>query len=326
MTIKKDLTTVNFTPKSSRNILGIVVHSMWGTQSGSIAWFKNPDAKASAHYCISKTGSIVQCVEDKDVAWHAGVFDEPITDWLKPNPNNVTIGIELEDEKNSSWTYPEAQIKALSWLVDKLCVEHNIPQDSSHILLHKNLNPSRRTDPVGNFNLDWVLSNSQPENILLKVLDEANITTEGRLREVIGHDKDHVVITKDLEGCREENERLKDQIKRKDDTISNLNNEILSMATEIKELRQSKEDFLNKLLSKLNPLNSGSDEAIVIGEIEKLLTLEKTLETRNVEIIDLNGEIRSLKKKLDEKCPESNNENHTVSNLFKLIWNKLRGR
>lgn len=323
MTIKKDLTTVNFTSKSSRDIKGIVLHSMWGTQSGSIAWFKNPDAKASAHYCISKTGQIVQCVEDKDIAWHAGIFDEPIADWLKPNPNNVTIGIELEDERNSEWIYPQPQIDALKWLIERLCTMYDIPQDSSHILLHKNLNPSRRTDPVGNFDLGWVLSNSQPENILLKVLDENDITTEGQLREVIGHHKDYPVITRDLENCRAENERLKDQLARKNETITNLNNEIMSMNTEMKELRQSKEDFLTKLLKRLNPLNSGNDEATVLGEIDKLLTMETTVENKNIEISDLKSQIITLKKKLEEKCPDSN---HTVSSLWKSIWDKLRGR
>lgn len=325
MTIKKDLTTVNFTSKTSREIKGIILHSMWGTQAGSIAWFKNPDAKASAHYCISKNGVIVQCVEDKDIAWHAGVFDEPIADWLKPNPNYMTIGIELEDEKKADWIYTNKQIEALKWLVDRLCAMYDIPQDSSHILLHKNLNPSRRSDPVGNFDLNWVLSNSQPENILLKLLEENDITTEGRLREVIGHDKDHPIIIRDLDNCRIENEKIKDQLSRKDDVITNLNNELSSMNTEIKELRQAKEDFLNKLIKKLNPLNNGNDEATVLGEVDKLLTLETTLENKNLEIVDLREQIKTLKTKLEEKCPDIVIEKPKV-NLFQYIWNKIKGR
>lgn len=157
MEIKSDLTTINHTVKASRNILGIVLHSMGGFQSGSIAWFKNPQAQASAHFCISKSGEIVRTVEEKNIAWHAGIFDEPIAAWLKPNPNNVTIGIELEDEKKTDWSYPQAQRDALRWLVDDLCRKYSIPKDAEHILLHKNLNPSRRSDPVGSFSLGWVL-------------------------------------------------------------------------------------------------------------------------------------------------------------------------
>lgn len=156
MEIKQDLIKVNFTPDGMKEIRGIVLHSMAGTQAGSIAWFKNPDAKASAHYCISKTGEIVQCVLDKDMAWHAGLYDEPIADWLKPNPNFYCIGIELEDEKNENWPYPDAQRKALAWLCVQLVNKYGIPLD--HIVLHKETNPSRRHDPIGAFSKDWLFS------------------------------------------------------------------------------------------------------------------------------------------------------------------------
>jgi N-acetyl-anhydromuramyl-L-alanine amidase AmpD len=164
MEIKQDLTPINYTASNSRSIKGIVLHSMWGTYAGSIAWFKNPDAKASAHYCISETGEITQCVLDKNIAWQAGIFDEPnpnfpggtIPSWLKPNPNNVTIGIELEDKRDANWAYPQPQRAALVELVDFLCNKYSIPKDTDHIFLHKALNPSRRTDPVGAFDIKWI--------------------------------------------------------------------------------------------------------------------------------------------------------------------------
>ncbi len=161
MTIKKDLTSVNFTPNGIKEIRGLVIHSMWGTQSGSLAWFKNPKAKSSAHYCISATGDIVQTVLDTDMAWHAGIYDKPIADWLRPNPNFFTLGIELEDKRDPHWQYPDKQRQAAAQLVASLIKKYNISKD--RIVLHKDLNPSRRSDPVGAFSFEWLLGEGNIE-------------------------------------------------------------------------------------------------------------------------------------------------------------------
>lgn len=157
MNIVDSLTTVNFNPGGMSAIKGIVLHSMWGTQNGSIAWFKNPDAQASAHFCISGVGEIVRVVDERklDRAWHAGVYDAgKCPDWAMPNPNNFCIGIELEDNRDSNWAYPETQRIALRQLVNFLIDKYSIQKD--HILLHRNLCPSRRSDPVGMFSFDWL--------------------------------------------------------------------------------------------------------------------------------------------------------------------------
>ena len=157
MEIVKSLTTVNFNPNGMKGRLGIVLHSMAGTQNGSIAWFKNPQAQASAHYCIGADGEIVQVVDEakKDRAWHAGIYDNgKCPSWALPNPNDYCIGIELEDKKDPNWNYPEPQRKALIYLVNLLMERYSIPRD--RILLHRNLNPSRRSDPVGQFSFDWL--------------------------------------------------------------------------------------------------------------------------------------------------------------------------
>lgn len=162
MNLKKDLLTLNYSAGGMKEIRGIVLHSMWGTQEGSIAWFKNPEAKASAHYCISKDGVVVQMVDEskKDMAWHAGYIDvPPAPDWVQPNPNYYCIGIELEDMKDVAWQYPEAQRAATSELVKSLMVKYKIPKEK--VVLHKELNPSRRSDPVGAFSRDWVFGSEQ---------------------------------------------------------------------------------------------------------------------------------------------------------------------
>src|SRR3990167_9627074 len=161
MNIIQDLTNVNFTSNGMKQIRGIVLHSMGGFYNGTISWFKNKDSQASAHYLISKTGEIRQMVRDTDVAWHSGVYDagKP-PPWALINPNWYTLGIELEDEKNYEWQYPEAQRKATKELVKFLMDKYNIPKEN--VLLHKNLNPSRRSDPIGMFSFDWVFGTNDP--------------------------------------------------------------------------------------------------------------------------------------------------------------------
>ena len=62
----------------------VVVHTVQGSYNGCISWFKNPAAKVSAHYVISKTGKVTQMVKEKDIAWHVA------------SQNGYTIGIEHE--------------------------------------------------------------------------------------------------------------------------------------------------------------------------------------------------------------------------------------
>lgn len=155
MQIIQDLTTVNFTKGAIKQVRGIVIHSQDGFQNGTISWFKNPDSKASAHYCISKTGVIVQMVLDTDFAWHAGSTDPgKCPEWALPNPNYYTLGIELEDERNRNWVYPELQRAALRELIVFLMQKYNIPRE--RILLHRDINPSRRSDPLGQFSFNWL--------------------------------------------------------------------------------------------------------------------------------------------------------------------------
>lgn len=209
MTNKKDLLTINFTPDGIKEHRGIVMHSMWGTYTGSIAWFKNPSSKASAHYLISENGEITQMVEEKDMAWHAGIIDDVAPDWVLPNPNWYTIGIELEDKRDPNWQYPEAQRKAASELVSAIKNRYKIPNDK--IMLHKQLNPSRRSDPVGNFSFEWLLklqydTDSEDMKRAVDLLEgfkkEHNHGNyEGAMRSLLGTYGDHQSCESDKENA-----------------------------------------------------------------------------------------------------------------------------
>lgn len=75
----------NYTVGRTKAISAVAVHYTAGSYAGSISWFQNCAAVASAHYCLrSSDGQITQMVREADKAWH--VRDE----------NPYTIGFEHE--------------------------------------------------------------------------------------------------------------------------------------------------------------------------------------------------------------------------------------
>lgn len=86
----------------------LVIHYTAGsTLEGSIAWFKNRDAKASAHLVIGRDGRVIQMVPFNRVAWHAGQ-----SVWAgRSGLNAFSIGIELDnagrlERAGSRWVSP----------------------------------------------------------------------------------------------------------------------------------------------------------------------------------------------------------------------------
>lgn len=116
----------NYTPVTGgRRIDLIVLHSMESPEKPSTAedvanWFAGPNApQASAHYCID-SNSIVQCVKDTDVAWHA------------PGVNHDGLGLEHAGRASQTphdWDdpYSRAELKLSAKLAADLCRRYRIP-------------------------------------------------------------------------------------------------------------------------------------------------------------------------------------------------------
>ena len=335
MEIKQSLTPVNFTKKSSRKILALVLHSMWGTHQGSISWFKNPDAQASAHYCISQDGEIVQTVQDKDIAWHAGIFDEPIADWLKPNPNNVTIGIEIEDRRDPHWSYPEAQRRALIELVDHLCRKHNIPKDTQHIILHKNLNPSRRSDPVGTFDINWVLDAPAPiatlPTWLTSLAHERGIpldNLEGWFREVLDKARDGyelALVRTELDKASKDLRQATLDLEHKAARLKEMELLATNLETQVKELNEGRNRFIDKLWEKLKPESVDKNEATILGEIDTLISTEDDCTDVKKQLKDANDEIAVLESDL-RQCQQGQIDYSSISLRDAIVAFLMRWR
>ena len=105
----------------------------------------------SAHLLILRSGKIIQFVNFKDRAWHAGR-----SSYLALNEcNDYSIGIELEG--SDDLPFDEAQYVTLANVVATL--QKAYPKIKQHIAGHSDIAPGRKTDPGPFF--DWVKFRNQ---------------------------------------------------------------------------------------------------------------------------------------------------------------------
>ena len=131
-----------------RSIDTIVIHSSYDlngsdpySASGIIKEYT--DYGVSAHYLIDRKGVIYRLVEDKNIAYHAGVSKMP--DGRK-NANDFSIGIEMMNTEKGQFT--SAQYTAVDDLIASLKKQYKI----KFVVGHNDIAPDRKTDP---WNFDW---------------------------------------------------------------------------------------------------------------------------------------------------------------------------
>jgi N-acetyl-anhydromuramyl-L-alanine amidase AmpD len=114
----------NVTPAKGRAIDVVVMHTMEIAERKDAAeicarWFATPASKVSAHYCVD-ADSVVQCVHEDDIAWHAR------------GGNATSIGVELAGfarQTRRDWAdaYSAAVLRRASSLVADVCRRRSIP-------------------------------------------------------------------------------------------------------------------------------------------------------------------------------------------------------
>ncbi len=115
----------NFTRGRDASIDVLVIHTMENKENPDSAenianWFAGSTApEASAHYCIDNN-TVVQCVRDEDVAWHA------------PGANHDGLGFEhagTAKQTGRDWTddYSNSMLELSARLVADKCVKYRIP-------------------------------------------------------------------------------------------------------------------------------------------------------------------------------------------------------
>jgi len=104
----------------------VVVHVVEGTYWGAISWFRNPRARASAHYVVSREGAVAEMVPRWKVAWHAG------NGWV----NRHSIGIEHEGYSAISGLFTDAEYRSSARLVGSVLRRYRLPADRRHVIGH----------------------------------------------------------------------------------------------------------------------------------------------------------------------------------------------
>lgn len=159
----------NYTKGRTSPIELVVLHDMEAQETSKTAenvaaWFSSTSApKASCHYCIDND-SIVQCVQDSDVAWHA------------PGANHNGIGLEhagYASQNRAQWMdkYSMDMLRRSAELTATLCHKYNLPAEfvdakgllakkkgiTTHWEVTKAFKKSTHTDPGKNFPMDIYL-------------------------------------------------------------------------------------------------------------------------------------------------------------------------
>ncbi|HQT00882.1 MAG: N-acetylmuramyl-L-alanine amidase [Hydrogenophilales bacterium 16-64-46] len=145
----------------------LVVHYTGGSSAaGSIAWFRDPASKVSAHLVIARDGGITQMVPFHREAWHAGASRwGPLT-----GLNKHSIGIELDNagylvKSGGKWVSP--------------LTRRSYPESDVTVAVHKN-------DPPGSAPSGWhAYSAAQIEAVLACGVA---LFAHYELADVLGHD------------------------------------------------------------------------------------------------------------------------------------------
>jgi N-acetyl-anhydromuramyl-L-alanine amidase AmpD len=168
----------NYTPANRTKVDLIVIHDMEAPEKPDTAesvakWFAGPTApQASAHYCVDDD-SIVMCVREKDVAWHA------------PGANSNGIGLEhagYASQGAADWAdpYSEAMLNISALLVRDICTRWQIPMNyvdaagllarqrgiTTHLQVTNAFRQGDHTDPGPNFPMTHYIElvrGAQPE-------------------------------------------------------------------------------------------------------------------------------------------------------------------
>lgn len=146
--VSSKLVSWGFSVSSGRKIDTIVLHSSYNALGGDeydldslIDEYKKYGV--SPHYLIDRNGKIYQLVEDRNIAYHAGVSQVPDG---RSDVNDFSVGIEIMNTKSDK--YEDKQYEAVNWLIDNLQENYNI----KYVLGHNDIAPGRKTDP---WNFIW---------------------------------------------------------------------------------------------------------------------------------------------------------------------------
>jgi len=122
----------------------VLIHHTGNDSVGqALRTLTDPARGVSAHYLIGRDGTIIQLVDERARAWHAGA-----SKWgAATDLNSDSLGIELDN--NGREPFSDAQISALLRLLADIMERHRIP--AANFVGHADVAPRRKTDPSRHF-------------------------------------------------------------------------------------------------------------------------------------------------------------------------------
>jgi N-acetylmuramoyl-L-alanine amidase len=139
------------TGRGTHDVRAIVIHVTEGSLASCDSWFRNPESRVSAHYCVSRAGTIHQYVEETDTAWHAGrkhkVTAPLVLSMPNVNPNLYTIGIEHEGWAHTEWTAEQYEQSAR--LIAALAVRWQFPITRDTVIPHRAIYSAKTCPGLG---------------------------------------------------------------------------------------------------------------------------------------------------------------------------------
>lgn len=139
--INRMISAYNHNTGNISRIKYIVIHYVGalGGAKANCEYYGGGNRSASAHYFVDFDGTIWQCVEDKDIAWHCGAKSYRHAECRNAN----SIGVELCVRKKNTaslgaedkdWYFEDATVAAAAELVRDLMDKYNVPAD--HVIRH----------------------------------------------------------------------------------------------------------------------------------------------------------------------------------------------
>jgi N-acetylmuramoyl-L-alanine amidase len=118
----------------------VILHHTSSSDAGrALRTLTDPERRVSSHYLITRDGLVLQLVDERARAWHAGVSYWGGTRDL----NSASIGIELDN--NGEEPFAEPLIEALLVLLAELRERYRIAPEG--FLGHADVAPGRKVDP-----------------------------------------------------------------------------------------------------------------------------------------------------------------------------------
>ena len=141
--VHREQLSPNYDERALPITMAVIHYTEMESAQDALDRLRDPEAKVSAHYLISREGEVTRLVPEAKRAWHAGVsYWRGIRD-----VNSASIGIELDHpgHKYGYCPFPDAQFEALVPLLARMVRAHRIPR--ANVVGHSDVAPQRKIDP-----------------------------------------------------------------------------------------------------------------------------------------------------------------------------------